>query len=44
MRVYDFVKQDWAFLELTASPQAGTNVLLDVYEDQLIQFGGTAPA
>ena len=41
MRVYDFGKQDWVFLELTASPPAGCNVLLDVYEDQLIQFGGT---
>ena len=42
MRVYDFGKQEWALLELAERPPAGDNVLLGVYEDQLIQFAGVA--
>ena len=40
MRVYDFGKQQWAMLDLPVMPPAFDKVLLDVYQDQLIQFGG----
>ena len=40
MRVYDFAQQEWALWELSVKPPAALNVLLGVYQDQLIQYGG----
>ena len=40
MRVYDFAREYWMFLELPERPPATINVLLGVYGEQLIQFGG----
>ena len=40
MRVYDFERQEWTFLELPERPPAGIEVLLAVYKGCLIQLGG----
>ena len=46
MRVYDFHQQEWALWEFAVRPPAIRNIFIDVYEDQLVQYGGQtfAPA
>ena len=40
LHVYDFGQKSWTCLTVPEGPPGCRNVFVDVYEEQLLQFGG----